>query len=271
MIYCLWYPSGGYGHFVNAILGFYGHDFARPTNSFQVSTDGNCHDIDLVIPKYNSQSANNYQLPILSPDKNYSVLIDNGINDETADFLCCFDGAKVIKICYDDWTWPVVAKTHVIKAMHSEFDQHLSPDAHRWPDSSDWAVREKFFLYLRDHDLRSKWRPEQYRSISIDHLRDHDTLIAAIRSCGIAIDNFTATWHTWWQKNQIYFDPIICAEQTVQQVKLRQSVDLAHVTDFWTQAVIYYYIWLHWRREVPHNDYAGFFASTDEILAWLDL
>ena len=32
MIYCVWYPSGGFGHFINAVISLYGVDFKRPKN-----------------------------------------------------------------------------------------------------------------------------------------------------------------------------------------------------------------------------------------------
>ena len=30
MIYCVQYPSGGFGHFINAILTLHGVEFVRP-------------------------------------------------------------------------------------------------------------------------------------------------------------------------------------------------------------------------------------------------
>jgi hypothetical protein len=44
------------------------------------------------------------------------------------------------------------------------------------------------------------------------------------------------------------------------------SSDLTHITDIWTQAVVYYYIWLEFGIEVPHNDFANFFTNTDQII-----
>ena len=49
----------------------------------------------------------------------------------------------------------------------------------------------------------------------------------------------------------------------------KQSDDLTHITDIWSQAVIYYYIWLKYNVEVPHNDYANWFTNTKEIVTML--
>ena len=34
MIYCVWYPSGGFGHFINAVLTLYSKDFEVPHNDY---------------------------------------------------------------------------------------------------------------------------------------------------------------------------------------------------------------------------------------------
>jgi len=43
MIYCVWYPSGGFGHFINGILTLHGKGFKRPTNKIEFSTTGDSH------------------------------------------------------------------------------------------------------------------------------------------------------------------------------------------------------------------------------------
>ena len=86
MIYCIWYPSGGFGHFINAVLSLYGTNFARPrVNTVEFNNDGNSHAVELIAPKY-LKNLNNYSFNFL-PNYNYSVLIDNGINDEGTKFL----------------------------------------------------------------------------------------------------------------------------------------------------------------------------------------
>ena len=78
MIYCIWYPSGGFGHFVNAILTLHGKNFVRPNKKLMnFSPDGNSHTLDLVVPKYHYNSWPG-GIEFLN-DKNYCVLIDNGI------------------------------------------------------------------------------------------------------------------------------------------------------------------------------------------------
>jgi hypothetical protein len=68
----------------------------------------------------------------------------------------------------------------------------------------------------------------------------------------------------------MYIDPIKDAKSVLNYVKMQWSSDLTHVTDIWTQAVVYYYIWLEFGIEVPHNDYADWFTNTNDIVIMLD-
>lgn len=268
MIYCIWYPSGGFGHFINTVISIYGMGFYRPSRGLELSENGNSHAVPLVLPKYKSNQP--YFMPKLDISFRYSVLVDNGIDDESTDFLQTFPGAQVIKVCYDDRSWPVVAYTHIVKAMTSSLDDQLPVAQDLWPDHSDWSRREKFFLYLRDHFLRQAWRPDTFsRALPLSSLYEYERMKHQLESVGIEISAFSEDWQTWRAANARYLQPVLTAQHILDTLQVDQ--DLSHITDLWTQAVIYYYLWLEFGREVPHNDYADFFASTGEIRRWLDL
>ena len=96
MIYCIWYPSGGFGHFVNAAISMYGEGFKRPKQSFVFSRSGNSHALDLVAPKFYPTTVHyDYEF---DTDFNYTVLVDTGINNESTAFEDSFNDHKVIKI-----------------------------------------------------------------------------------------------------------------------------------------------------------------------------
>lgn len=271
MIYCIWYPSGGFGHFINAVMTTKGHGFARPKKSLAIDSLGTSHNLDLIMPKY--KKGQEYAMPNLDPSLHYSVLIDNGITDESKDFLNVFKNSVTIKICYDDWTWPIVASTCVIKAMNDTLENQILSDLSGWVETSDdWAKREKFFLFLRDHPLRRAWQgDDDVKSIRITDIKSYLDLKDRFNEIGIIIDEFDESWECWKIANGPYFNPTDTAQKVLDMVKTKTSADLSHITDIWTQAVIYYYLWLEYRREVPHNDYAGFFTNTSEITQWLNL
>jgi len=262
MIYCVWYPSGGFGHFVNAVLSLYGENFVRPKNTLNFSSNGNSHSLDLVVPKYyRNKWLYNFEF---DNNKNYSVLIDNGIQDESCVFRNSFPNSTVIKICYHDRDWAIVARTCIDKAMNSSIEKELALNGD-WDRTDNWAKREKYFLFLRDHQLRHSWKPEKDYCISIEHMLEYDKFYHRLLQF-VKVLPFEPLWNHWRQANAAYIDPIMIAHEVINSVRSRRTFNLQHITDLWTQAVIYYYIWLEFGIEVPHNDFANWIDSTDQIV-----
>lgn len=269
MIYCVWYPSGGFGHFVNAVLTMHGRGFARSgTAALEFSAAGDSHSFPLAAPKY-AKDPGYYDFDF-DPGMHYSVLVDNGIDNEGQTFLDFFPDSQIIKICYTNWSWPIVARTLIDKAMNSSIQVELPTNPDAWPDGCDWDIREKYFLYLRDHDFRHAWKPGiNIHNLLVDDLLDYDHLAEKINSFDIVLDDFQPDWQRWKTANATYIDPVLDAREVIDAVKQQKIEDLKHVTDIWAQAVLYYLLWLEFGREVPHNDYAGFFNDTGEIVRWL--
>lgn len=257
-IYCVWYPSGGFGHFINAILSVYGEGFTRPKKIPTFSKDGNSHALDLVAPAY-FKDPETYSFEF-RPTSNYSVIIDNGINNESTRFLNFFADAKVIKLCYSDLSWPVVAKTMFTKAMQQSVESELTVDPDAWNHIAPWSQREKYFLFLRDHALRHAWKPDAVSTaIMIEDLLDYDVLRNNIDP---ELADFELFWEQWHIANKKYFQPVITAQKILQG-------DFEPVDDVWTQAVVYYQIWCKYGVEVPHNDYANWFTNAQDIVTML--
>ena len=264
-IYCVWYPSGGFGHFINAVLSLHAKDFARPLNKLTFSAVGHSHDLNLIAPKY-SHNPKNYQFDF-SPQFNYSVLIDNGIGNETSEkFREVFSGAEFIKLCYTDTSWPTIARTMIDKAMGSNIEQQLPT----W-DNANWAIREKYFLFLRDHEFRSCWKSRKNKDwiVYIDDLFEYQKIYNALESCGIELTDFNTLWQQWREANAQYIDPVEQAKNIVDNVKHHMHRPLNDITDIWSQAVVYYFIWLEFGIEVPHNDYSDWFTNTKDIVIML--
>jgi hypothetical protein len=271
MIYCIWYPGGGFGHFINSILNVHGRNFARPNDqSIQFSKDGNAHAVELVAPKYlNDPDTYNFQF---DRGQNYSVLIDNGINNEGERFKTVFADAAVIKLCYGNNSWPIVARTMIDKAAKSTLLDQLPVDPDKWSHNESWAQREKYFLYLRDHNLRSAWKPSSStHNLLIDQLLEYDHLCERLIEFGIELDDFSQVWTQWRQVNHIYINPVTNALGVLDKVKNNINQNLDYIDNLWDQAVLYYFLWTEFGQEVPHNDYADFFLTTSEIRKWLKL
>jgi hypothetical protein len=266
MIYCVWYPSGGFGHFINAVLTLHGDNFIRPKKSLEFSKNGDSHNLDLVVPKYSHESWPG-GIEFLD-DKNYCVLIDNGIDNESTQFKSIFPNSVIIKICYSDRTWPIVARTMIDKAMKSSIEQQLPTD--NWNTDEPWARREKYFLFLRDHEFRHAWKSDDDNALYIDKMyEDYDEFLNKLNST-VKINWCKDLWSEWRTANAKYINPIKEAKSVLSNIKIKCSYDLRHITDIWTQSVIYYYIWIEFGVEVPHNDHANWFTNTNDIVIMLD-
>jgi hypothetical protein len=264
MIYCVWYPSGGFGHFINGILTLHGDGFKRPKNKIKFSNTGDSHNLDLVAPKYTKNY--NYEFDF---NYNYSVLVDLGINSSSREFMQTLPDAQVIKLCYTDKSWPVIAKTMIVKAMKSTVESEIVLDATGWSSIEAWAQREKYFLFLRDHYLRNAWRSEnEINCILVDSLTDYHKLKDLIELAGPKLDTFKDLWAEWYANNKKYFAPIEKAQRVIDMVKSSENMSLTNLTDIWEQAVIYYFIWLEFGKEIPHNDFEDFFKDVDQIRTW---
>lgn len=195
---------------------------------------------------------------------NYSLIIDNGINCEDTKFTKFFLDATVVKMCYSDFSWPIVANTMFSKAMRVKIDQELAVDK-RWSDDAPWAQREKYFLFLRDHPLRNAWKPSSLsHNIFIEDLIDYSTMVNQFDSIKVVLDNFESLHTPWLKSNSQYFDPVLSAKKFINGHPLDTPI-----SDIWTQAVVYYQIWCLYGIEVPHNDFADFFQSQEDFQKWL--
>ena len=267
MIYCIWYPPGGFGHFVNAIISLYGKNFAKADHAkLNFSAIGDSHQYPLAAPKY-FHDPDDYNFDF-DQNKNYTVLIDNGIN-ESDRFKSFFSKSTTIKICYSYLSWPIVARTMIEKATGASFESQVDLDSTQWADRDPWAYREKYFLFLRDHALRLAWKPNGTEiHLHVDDLLDYYQFLSKLQTL-IEIDSFEADWYAWHVANKKYIHPISVADGVIKSIQTQRSLPLDTITDTWTQAVIYYYIWLQYNFEVPHNDYSEWFTNTTDIVKML--
>lgn len=266
MIYCVWYPSGGFGHFINAVLSLHGENFARPDNQLIFSDNGDSHSLNLAAPKYFHNLPYSFTF---DQSKNYSVLVDNGIDNSDQLFLNIFSNSTVIKVCYNDVSWPIVAQTMITKAMNVTLESDLVISNDCWPVKEDWALREKYFLYLRDHELRTAWIPSDIpdsHSLDVLTLIDYQKFYNYLEEIvQIKVTDFGPLHKQWYTANYKYFFPVVESIKIINAIKNQQHIDISHVSDLWDQAVVNYFLNLEFGVEVPANDYADWFQNTKQI------
>jgi hypothetical protein len=97
------------------------------------------------------------------------------------------------------------------------------------------------------------------------------SMTRVLLKANIRTNEFNDLWNRWYAANYLYIRPIVSAQEIIKDIKQGNNKSLAEITDVWEQAVIYYFLWVEFNQEVPHNDYADFFNETDTIKAWLRL
>jgi hypothetical protein len=267
MIYCIWYPSAGFGHFINSLLTLRGNNFVRPpTEDFLFSEAGDSHELQVTSPKYNSDLVP-YKWNFLY-HHNHSVLVDYGIiYEEHQGFKKRFPDSKIIKICYNDHTWPILAqRLSIIKELNVTLNQLVGINS----DDDDWFKREKIFLFLKNHGARSRWRPSKdCVNLQVEDIQYLPKLISTVSQAGIVLDDISDLHQGWWNANQQYFQSVQIAQQVVDCVNNNTDMRLDNITDLWCQGVIYYYLWLTYHQEPPHNDWQHWLQNTQQINQWL--
>ena len=118
--------------------------------------------------------------------------------------------------------------------------------------------------------MRSAWRANGTDIyLHVDDLLNYEQFRSKLQTLG-EIESFEDDWNAWREANKKYIDPISIATDVMKSIKSQQSLPLEHITDTWTQSVIYYYIWLQYNFEVPHNDYSDWFTNTTDIIRMLE-
>lgn len=270
------FPQGGFGHFTHLILSQFGKDFhcSDDAKNYQNSeSQENCHDFPLWLPKYkntDSYDSNDYKqkLSVLK-EKFVTAVVSSGWHNDSQEFELVLHPAVKIRIGYDDWSWPLAVKVFYERhqKLYSKFSQNHTYDLILNSHEEDWHKREQLFLFLRDHSHRGKWRPlPNTLNISLIDYLVYNNLHSALNT-QFQVDHFESVYESWFKQNSHYFDSYIQAWFVMNN--LHNNTDISGITDVFTQATIYYYIWLKYNLEVPHNDYSSWFTNTKEIVKML--
>jgi hypothetical protein len=265
MIYLIWYPSGGFGHFVNAslmsLLGI------MPEKSGFISSSGDSHAIKSTLGFFTNQSAmsDSYSSP-------QTLLVDNGITDENINFHDVLSRKDVvpIKITYDDRFWPVIAKTSIVKAQRTRLDEELG-DISQWGgDSGDWVIREKYLLYLKHHYFRTMWKPDdRFKNFNAHSLVNYDSFINEIQSLTGISGDLRELHAEMMQKNENFFAAAAIGQRVVESIKDGRHFDLSAINDLWDQAVINFYVETCFDVILPAYDTRAWFHNTEDITPYL--
>jgi hypothetical protein len=101
----------------------------------------------------------------------------------------------------------------------------------------------------------------------LDYSQLHNQLLTS----GVELDNFEALYLDWYEANKQYINSVKNSQLAIESIKNNVNMSLDLMSSKWDQAVLYYFLWITFGKEVPHNDYADFFSDTSCVRKWLKL
>lgn len=277
------YPSGSFGHLIHTLLSSYSPQFYGEPLNYTFGHGGDSHQYPLFLPKYiepvtfNTVDYTNCLKQYQGQSEFISILIDSGIDNDSDEFVNYINPDIRLKVNYNKWSWPIAGKLFYTRCMSAvlnkptELNEFISPDIFKWNNvTEEWAIREKYFLFLRDHAFNQAWQlHDSELSIPLIDILDYNSLFKRL-SMYFTITEFKEFYNNWQATNYRHYGFYNEVTDIWDKIKNKIPYSLSGVSDLFTQAVIYYFIWLEYGVEVPHNDYSHWFTNTDEIVTMLN-
>lgn len=291
-LFCVNYPSGSFGHFTHLILASAGTEFHKVDVEHKFNNQinsGSSHFIHSEVRKlccneYCPEDYSVYATTDLINDykrltdngKYTSVIVDPGINDDSINFSSFFPGAPIIRIYYDDFSWPLSLYVFYARCMsevtyrETHISNFIIPEEDIWGTNEDWVHREKYFLMLKEHKFRHMWKPLLGAiNINVDCYTNYDKLFHSF-SKSLSIENFEDLYNKFFQSNKHHLEWYIQSRLVLEAIKEHRNIDLSILSkNLYAQATINYYIYLLYGFDVPAWDCRDWFTSTEDIFKLL--
>jgi hypothetical protein len=275
------YPSGGYGYYLTRLINSFVSNVVCTDDSFLFDHCGTSHLLPLVAGDIHQEKNrtiypvhNKYQLDI---DQQKYILIPYcpGIqNDTTESLRNNFPNAKIIRLFYQDNTWPLVFQNCIIKTGIGTLEDNVEFVYENFGSAEAWARRENYSLLCANHRYRTMWKEYFHdRFLNIDIFK----LLTDTKCCMELIAKFiNGAVVRLDQLPNKHTQFLNANPNTITHLEILQLVnslgteqDLTHIQHLYQQAVMNFYIQLKFNFVVPANDYANWFTNTKEIVTML--
>jgi hypothetical protein len=276
------YPSGGYGFYLTRLINTFITNVVKTPDDFLFDSVGTSHPLPLVAGSiYFDQNqtlisvSDQYQFDI-ARQKYVLIPYCTGIqSDDVTALINTFTNAKIIRLYYNDDTWPLVFQNCIIKAALETLETAVEFNSVAFGSSDDWAKRENFFLLLKNHHYRHMWNQcdlPQFLNIDIvSLLTDPETCLRSIANFidGTIVDlDLLPVRHQQFLDSNLNTVGHLKILDIVKNIKLDQNLN--HIDHLYQQAVLNFYLQLRYNFEVPPNDYSDWFTNTADIVKMLE-
>jgi hypothetical protein len=276
------YPGGGYGYYLARLINSFITNVVKTPDKFLFDAIGTSHQLPLVAGSI--QVDQNKTLVAIGDEYQYDIDQQKYIlipycpgiqSDDVTTLTNTFLNSKIIRLYYEDNTWPLVFQNCIIKAAQGTLETTVEFDEAAFGSSENWAKRENFFLLLKNHHFRNMWREchlPQFLNINIlDLLINPEN---CLRSVANFINGTIVDLDTLPARHQQFLDANLNTVthleilNIVNNLKLNQN--LSHIDHLYQQAVVNFYVQLKYNFEVPENNYSNWFTNTTDIVTMLE-
>ena len=278
------YPSGGYGFYLTRLINRYISGIVRVDDTFEFDSLGTSHSLPLVYGHVHWNKNRGFDPNSYDPRYHDSIVSGNnvlvpycpGINDDRiSETLEFFPQSRLIRLWYDDKTWPLVFFNTIVKALEGSVNKDVFFDPTRFGSSSDWARRENFSLLFENHPLRMAWKAKTHDRVHniniLSLLTDTENSLQDIAA--FLGQSLQANHMDMQSKHQKFLQhnsmTVLHLEILTLLDDLRPNRALHWVPDLFWQAVINFYIKQRFGFEVPCNTYSDWFDNTEQIVIML--
>lgn len=269
------YPSGGFGHYMNALLTTCSHEFHVPSADVEFSSSGDSHAFELNAAKW----TRDLETYVFEPaewaqgsHKRHIVLVDLGIdNDSHSTVRTRFPNNQLIRMCIDRDARSIVNQTCRFKAERQEEFDFLA--------DNDWERREEVSKMYHYCDSNPDYYLNNFQPVVNDDLVlnlpiswlffNFEPLLKRIESfldIYIHREKANALHQQFMQGNSRYAQAVVWSRTVMNSLNSGGNTSLDSCSNLHDQGFINYVLEQHYElKEIPPWDYRDWFKNTEQI------
>jgi hypothetical protein len=248
------YPSGGYGYYLARLINSFVTMVVKTDDPFVFDHLGTSHSLPLIAGDIHHEkpwtitAVNKEYQPDNDQQKYIVVPYCPGIENSTVDNLQKnFSKSKVVRLYFDDTTWPLVFQNCIVKAKRGKLEDDVEFNKDAFGSDQNWARRENFILLLENHHFRNLWRLYQHPNfLNINIL----SLLTNPEQCVTQVANFIGGATTQLDLLPMRHKQFLAANpNTVQYLEMLDIVNaldcprsLTYIDQLYHQAVLNFFI-----------------------------
>lgn len=271
------YPSGGFGHFMNALLSLCTDEFYVADSGIDFSNSGDSHSFLLSAVKWARTNPDYKFTPFdwaQGLNRRHIVLVDLGIvNDSHTTVRKKFKQNYIVRMCIDQPARSIVYQTCLYKAQKKEFEFEYDAD---WQRREEFTKQYQYCDESQDYFLNN-FQPvddQNVVNVLISWLFTDFDLVLSTLEVGLDVeirrDQARELHRQFLLVNGRYATGLFWANRILASLDDGSNLDLSDCNTLHDQGYINYLLAKRYQiPEIPAYDYRDWFANTAQISTFI--